>query len=86
MLYVKTIVPFVKIFSFAYFCQAEYAKYLSGINFSEVVVNLIKGKDIKENNVINKVQVRKNVSEFGLAASSFIERKNFDAKDLFQAI
>jgi hypothetical protein len=72
MLYVKNIIPFVKIFSVAYFSQNEYAKYLSGINFSEVVVNLIKGKDIKENNVINKVQVRKNISEFGLAASSFI--------------
>jgi hypothetical protein len=78
--------PLVKIFGVAPTLHPDYAKFLASINFGEAVLNLIKGKEIKETSVIKKVQTRKIVSEFGMAASSFIERKFFDIKDLFQAI
>ncbi len=44
LLYTKNAVPFVKIFAHAYNAHADYAKYLTTINLSEVVLNLIKGK------------------------------------------
>jgi hypothetical protein len=36
--------PLVKIFGIAPTLHQEYAKYLSSINFGEIVLNLIKGK------------------------------------------
>jgi len=86
LLSTKMMMPFVKIFSAASVSHPEYAKYLTGINLGEVVLNLIKGKEIKETSVIKKAQTRKYVSEFGVSASSFIERRIFDPKDLLQAI
>lgn len=86
LLNTKMMMPLVKIFGVAPTLHQEYAKFLASINFGEAVLNLIKGKEIKETSVIKKVQTRKTVSEFGMAASSFIERKFFDVKDLFQAI
>jgi hypothetical protein len=86
LLNTKMMMPLVKIFGVAPTLHQEYAKFLASINFGEAVLNLIKGKEIKETSVIKKVQTRKTVSEFGMAASSFIERKFFDIKDLFQAI
>jgi len=44
MLNTKSILPFVKIFSFSCQLQPEYGKYLTQINFTEVVMNLMKGK------------------------------------------
>lgn len=86
LLNTKMMMPLIKIFGVAPTFHQEYAKFLASINFGEAVLNLIKGKEIKETSVIKKVQTRKTVSEFGMAASSFIERKFFDVKDLFQAI
>ncbi len=86
LLNTKMMMPLIKIFGAAPTLHQEYAKFLASINFGEAVLNLIKGKEIKETSVIKKVQTRKTVSEFGMAASSFIERKFFDVKDLFQAI
>ena len=86
LLNTKMMMPLVKIFGVAPTLHQEYAKFLASINFGEAVLNLIKGKEIKETSVIKKVQTRKTVSEFGMAASSFIERKFFYVKDLFQAI
>ena len=80
------IMPFVKIFSNAPVLHIEYAKYLNSINLGEVVLNLMRSKEIKETNVIKKSETRKYLSEFGTAASSFVEIKIFDLKDLLQAI
>jgi hypothetical protein len=40
----KMMMPLVKIFGIAPTLHQDYAKYLSSINFGEVVLNLIKGK------------------------------------------
>lgn len=71
MLNVGNVIPFVKIFPAAYSSMGQYEKYLNSINFWEVVINLVKGKEIKENNIIRKVSIRKAISDFGLTASTF---------------
>lgn len=62
LLNTKNIIPFAKIFSQLYYTPNEYAKYLVSINFTEIVLNLVKGKEIKENNVIFKIPVKKTIS------------------------
>lgn len=40
----KSVIPFAKIFTHAYNSHSEYSKFLTTINLSEVILNLIKGK------------------------------------------